>query len=913
MTGEHAPRLSTGTTVPAYTPRPPSPPVLHQQPSPLTQLSPSTVKASPQQTPGPFDAHHSAEPSTKRGMRSQIACARCRRSKTKCDNTGQGTVCKACANTNRECKWDHAAVAANSNETVRRGSSTADVDNPPRKRRKPLAPTVSAGPPSTHGLGTYEDALRSPLLTAQAWEELFEIYQKNFSIDFPFLHKRTFLSAVQQQPLTSSSDAKSSTPPQAPQPYAPLLLAFLTQTARFHDKFVQYGGDPIKTAEFYAEATRVQMGADIFGPPTLEKIQTLLLLGFYEWTALKGTEAWIKIGTAIRCAIVLGYPHLDLDEKGRPITVKESDSHLSEKDQWILREIERRTFWSCCLMDCYLSWGINRPTMLGPEHLKRTQLVCSDGAFTYGRKVRTRLLGEDDAAYAKRRADWSNESCDVKWEVGEFEAELTWYIKIVFVFGEVVRWSCEGGRRQVTKEGKVAPWNAATKFKEVEDSLERLKRELPEDLQLTPRNTDDRIYNGSGLYVSIHAMYTTCFIWLYREYMPVAPWTLTHPKGPTEAPLIEEAPPNSEYWIQQARTCFGACSEFTNLIHALASSRSQNNLVETPMVAFACYSVAICTIYCYYFPNMDPNRVLSSRLEPRAHDVAFEFLIRIEPRFTMTRQWVKVLANWQRYYRDQRKKYKNVGGQVSDSPPKSSTGDGGGLKDYVLLFEKEHKQFGDTTTDDDNNHWTDKDIDLADTRLPHDEDSAERTLPPVAAPVKRETEAKLDDRSGRPSSGVAFTAVNHNAPSRAAESHTPSNAQVPPVYTPASNNGHPYHANSTSQYRTHASPTNVVYQYSAPPHAQTNTPNQNHFPSTVSCQGETAYQQSWQQPPLESSMHAARMAIEVDGAQTFQNSVVYDPIMRAERYENYAFSGWPMGTDFTNYISDNPSYYPYQQ
>jgi hypothetical protein len=131
MTGENAPRL---TALPAAYPqqrphqRPPSPPGQHQQlQSPLTQLSPSTVKASPQQTPGPLDASGGgAEPSAKRGMRSQIACTRCRRSKTKCENTGQGTTCKACANTNRDCTWDHAAVASTTG-TLRR-DSTADFD-----------------------------------------------------------------------------------------------------------------------------------------------------------------------------------------------------------------------------------------------------------------------------------------------------------------------------------------------------------------------------------------------------------------------------------------------------------------------------------------------------------------------------------------------------------------------------------------------------------------------------------------------------------------------------------------------------------------------------------------------------------------------------------------------------------------
>lgn len=430
----------------------------------------------------------------------------------------------------------------------------------------------------------------------------------------------------QLQPLSNSSDAK--TQPHAPvhQPYPPLLLAFLTHTARFHEKLVsQTGNDPIRTAEFYAQATRTQMGAEIFGTPTLEKIQTLLMLGYYEWTALQGREGWIKIGTAIRCAIVLGYPHLDVDQKGHPAPLREGESRLSEKDQFILRETQRRTFWSCCLMDSYLSWGEDRPPMLGPEHFQRTQLVCSDGAFNYGRKARTRLLGEDDAAYAKRREEWDalarqhrNEQNGTdrgsvldggKWEIGEHEAELTWYIKVVIVFGEVVRWSCNSGRRygmtcraiqphgltSSRQEGKNAPWHSTTTFKKLEDKLKQLKRDLPDHLQLTAENTEDRIYNNPGKYVSIHAMYTLCFVWLYREYMPTSPWTLTHPQGPLDEPLIDEPPPDPDYWINQARDCARACSDFTQLLHTIGTTRVHSDSVQTPMVAFACFAVGICS------------------------------------------------------------------------------------------------------------------------------------------------------------------------------------------------------------------------------------------------------------------------------------------------------------------------------
>ena len=204
------------------------------------------------------------------------------------------------------------------------------------------------------------------------------------------------------------------------------------------------------------------MGANYPGVPTLEKIQALLMLGYHEYTSLKGTEGWVKIGTAIRCVQALGYQwDADCDDH-TPRRANQSSLRLSDRDQFIIREIQRRTLWSCCLLDRYTSWGKDRPSMIRIDELKKIQLVCSDTAFTFGRKVRTRLLGENNEEYKKRRSQpkpklakqlgihqprqSNHQAQDAKWEVGHEESDLSWYLQIVEHFGEISKWSSAGGR-----------------------------------------------------------------------------------------------------------------------------------------------------------------------------------------------------------------------------------------------------------------------------------------------------------------------------------------------------------------------------------------------------------------------------------------------------------------------------------
>jgi hypothetical protein len=77
--------------------------------------------------------------------------------------------------------------------------------------------------------------------------------------------------------------------------------------------------------------------------------------------------------------------------------------------------------------------------------------------------------------------------------------------------------------------------------------------------------------------------------------MPTSPWKLTHPQGPLDEPLIDEEPADPDYWINQAKDMASACRNFTDLLHSIESAGVHNNVIETPMVAFACFSVGLCS------------------------------------------------------------------------------------------------------------------------------------------------------------------------------------------------------------------------------------------------------------------------------------------------------------------------------
>jgi hypothetical protein len=313
----------------------------------------------------------------------------------------------------------------------------------------------------------------------------FDIYERHFAADFPFLHRRRFLQPLHQTPLTGSATTKEDVislprPPHTP----PLLLAFLTQTARYHPVLLsRVDPKPIATAEFFANATQRRLGPDTC-EASLENAQALLFLGFHRWSDLKGQKGWILMASAVNYTRISRYQYdearrtkakIDKTRRGKTEkegSTKDDDDEFTQQEHFIDREIHRRTFWSCFILDRYLSCGKDRPQLLAKRECN-IPLPCSDKAFSRGQKVRTRHLGENDEKYAQRRQrsedsirrshehakifhqndnqvveiDEVEKELDGEWEVGNDENELNQYIQAAEHFGRCLEWSNRRGRR----------------------------------------------------------------------------------------------------------------------------------------------------------------------------------------------------------------------------------------------------------------------------------------------------------------------------------------------------------------------------------------------------------------------------------------------------------------------------------
>ncbi|MCJ1311291.1 hypothetical protein MMC25_004962 [Agyrium rufum] len=724
-------------------------------------------------------------------MRSSIACVRCRRSKIKCLNTGIDTTCEACSRSGRECIYPSPGAPSSHSAKREAGADGPQRVEAKRQRTKKAesqavgAESVSAAGSATAGkerLGTMEEALDPDVLTPGLLQEVFELFQLHYSTDLPFLHGPTFLSPTVGAAVSlaavmkSGSDAPTTSRKVHRVPgLEMLLLGLLALTARFHPGLIELHGskdggppDPMTASEYYATVLRAALVGErgiYIGEPNLEIIQALLMIGLHEWGYVKGVKAWIHIGLAVRMAQAMGLQYeeglddvpwslstalrIEADHLGLK-TGSTSSSDPNSSEAFIEDEARRRTFWSCFLMDRYLSSGKYRPAIIKIEEI-RIQLPCSDKAFVFGERVCTNLIDGScsraglRAKVKDQQASWRRQQSSNRipfgqdrqdrnlnyqgdtqaeddgddkkgytCEAGLSEGSCGRWMRLVDLWGKIARWSCAGGR----KNEKYPPWDDRSTFSQLESELIKFRDTVPRSYRLSQSNTLAHLtQRTSSAYTLLHTLSLLCQIVLHRELMPFVPIRCRGPEGPLDEPTFHEndMPPN--FWTNSARLVFQAARDIMDLVHAC---KSRGLLVETPILGFGLYSVAFIGIYALNFPHMDERGYMCRKTTEslnllnggeQATRNALEIIGHIRQRLPMAESWLRTLNRVHRYYKKILQDYArntealrmnrdilslhNVERQLS----LRESGLGGGQEGYNLI-EKALKELGSIADED---------------------------------------------------------------------------------------------------------------------------------------------------------------------------------------------------------------------
>ncbi|ETN47247.1 uncharacterized protein HMPREF1541_01439 [Cyphellophora europaea CBS 101466] len=328
--------------------------------------------------------------------KAQLACNYCRDRKTRCD--GQQPSCTPCQRRGRsqECMYENSALRTQRYVTeleqrikdLERTNVSPAESNPANSTSSRRASTLSitaavnsSGSPSDirsqHGsapAGSYlltnpettsDESLRGSWAAARPHNEgphptaldpsamvlpprrLADSFVDAFFLIvhplWPVVHKPTFLTGYNSLWAPSTTRDIPIEFTDTPLFWTAVNLVFAIGSQLSHT--VEPSRRASLAAEFYARANRL-CTVELIDTASVQQLQTLLLTSIYLKSTPNAARTWNVVGLAVRAAHGLGL-HLEQTHRAQP----------SQLD----REVGRRLWYDCVIMDRLLSLAFNRP------------------------------------------------------------------------------------------------------------------------------------------------------------------------------------------------------------------------------------------------------------------------------------------------------------------------------------------------------------------------------------------------------------------------------------------------------------------------------------------------------------------------------------------------------------------------
>jgi hypothetical protein len=157
----------------------------------------------------------------------------------------------------------------------------------------------------------------------------------------------------------------------------------------------------------------------------------------------------------------------------------------------------------------------------------------------------------------------------------------------------------------------------------------------------------------------VHLTFLLSQLLLTREFLPFIPFRHGKPSGPLDGSRFDTIPSLHGFWEDSARECFAAARDIVDLI---GSFQEWGVVVETPLVGFALYNVALLGVYVINFPWMDTQGYLRRTAKDDgvasgadASRKAIEMLASMKNRLYMASGWFQTVKRSHKYFSRLRK------------------------------------------------------------------------------------------------------------------------------------------------------------------------------------------------------------------------------------------------------------------
>lgn len=480
----------------------------------------SSRKILPQSYPGP------GQPSRDPG-KEQISCRSCRLKKMRCSRTRPS--CQACELCRCDCLYDAVPRKKGPNTEVLKQmlkridgleKKLAEKDNPgaaepqastDEERQDEVLPEVIQ--PVGDKFEIWEAPQHYTVFNDQAIghyshspPQIINAFFENFNGNpYSFLHPS----------MTRKMAAQHKLPPQ-------LMNAIYANSVRYleTDETLRRS----KCEELVGLA-RQQLDVD---EPSLENTQTSLLLSLANFSIGRGKGCWMQLGVAIRMSQAL-----DLQRELSP-TSEATD---------LGREIARRTFWTCYIMDRLNVAGSRRPCSIDDKTIS-LRMPCEESSFHNGSPIAAPYFQQSKLSHDE-----------------PFQSPGSMFVDIVRILGRAVQYLQRGG----VKGDSHFPWHPQSRLSSIHDELRtwasRISRVGPQAASIDDSATASTVFLSQCIYHHVYVL----------VYRPFLPFRLTDADAETE--------PLQKSWQKEA---IEMCLQHAVYIADLETSRENHGGLKTP-------------------------------------------------------------------------------------------------------------------------------------------------------------------------------------------------------------------------------------------------------------------------------------------------------------------------------------------
>ncbi|CAG8484055.1 9397_t:CDS:2 [Ambispora leptoticha] len=296
----------------------------------------------------------------------------------------------------------------------------------------------------------------------------------------PMFHKATFLRRLEENKVS---------------PF--LIFALCAASARFSDRPGIIRTPRSEAGEEYAEFAS-EMILDSFDEPTVEHCQALLLMAWHHYGCKRGPRSWMYVGLAIRMAQELG---LHKEFEGPALG---SSQKIDSEAAFIDREVRRRTFWSCFVVDRFAACALGRPALIDEADIE-IRLPIPDRDWD---EEHPRVVDTEFGALKK---------VEIK-KAGRMILENKGLFALLVSVAALLGRAAQNVNRSKPNES-LPPWDPHSDYHILLNQMENWYNDLcPNMVWSIDKLREHREYNlGSG-YVSIHLLYYATIVILNRPH-----------------------------------------------------------------------------------------------------------------------------------------------------------------------------------------------------------------------------------------------------------------------------------------------------------------------------------------------------------------------------------------------------------